>query len=372
MYSYDQIRAVHLEVTNKCNASCPQCPRSDHGGPVNSSLSLTELTLDDVRQIFPWEFAKNLRSVLLCGNYGDAIMAEEVSEICEFFREVSPKISIGIHTNGSARTMLWWRRLAIILSEPSKSSKPPAIDSGGQSPPPSDAILSPSSSSYVRFGLDGLADTNHIYRRGTKWKTIMNSARAFIGAGGRAEWNFIVFKHNEHQVEQAEALSKEMGFASFRVRKTPRFFDWDTLEARSDFAIKDKYGDVVGKLEAPSAEWTNSAVASAESLTKKHGSLQLYFDQTEIACQAMEESSIYVSADGHVVPCCYLGSRDLFLRQMEKLGYLDKLNVKKYTLREIVGGPIFQRGIPDGWSKGPGRNPTCAKFCGSEFRPSRT
>lgn len=354
MYSYDQIRAVHLEVTNKCNAACPQCPRSDHGGPVNPSLSLSDLSLADVRQIFPWEFARNLQSVLLRGNYGDAIMAEELPEICEFFREASPKIAIGIHTNGSARTMLWWRRLATILSP-------------DQTPP-----FPGAKESYVRFGLDGLSDTNHIYRRGTSWKTIMNSARAFIGAGGRAEWNFIVFKHNQHQVEQAEALSKEMGFVSFRVRKTPRFFDWDKLEARSDFAIKDKDGDVVGKLEAPSEQWTNSAVASAESLTKKYGSLRSYFDQTNISCQAVEESSVYVSADGHVVPCCYLGSRDAFLRQMEKLGFLDKLNAKKYTLREIVGGPIFQRGIPEGWSRGPQRNPTCAKFCGSEFRPSRT
>ena len=51
----------------------------------------------------------------------------------------------------------------------------------------------------------------------------MQSAQAFINAGGRAEWDFLVFRHNEHQVESARKLAKEMGFAKFYVRKTGRF-----------------------------------------------------------------------------------------------------------------------------------------------------
>jgi hypothetical protein len=49
---------------------------------------------------------------------------------------------------------------------------------------------------------------------------------AFVAAGGRAEWDFIVFRHNEHQVEEARALAKELGFQRFFVKKTSRHQAW--------------------------------------------------------------------------------------------------------------------------------------------------
>lgn len=35
MYDYKDIKVVHLEVTDKCNASCPMCARNKNGGAVN-------------------------------------------------------------------------------------------------------------------------------------------------------------------------------------------------------------------------------------------------------------------------------------------------------------------------------------------------
>jgi MoaA/NifB/PqqE/SkfB family radical SAM enzyme len=350
LYRYDQITSLHLEITDKCNASCPQCFRSDHGGAVNPLLPLTELRLTDIRQIFPWEFVERLDKVLLCGGYGDAMMAEDTIEICEFFREVNPKITIGMHTNGSARIMRWWRELAVVLRSPS----------------------------YVRFSLDGLADTNEIYRRGTRWETIMTNAKAFMAAGGRAEWDFLVFEHNQHQVAEAEALSKQMGFAAFHVKKTMRFFDRDTHKIRPDFPIKDGSGAVVGYLRPASPEWTNEALVSLGGLRKKHGSFQGYLDATEITCKAVKEGSLYVSADGYAIPCCYLGSHihrpgltainDLFLHEVDKIGGIERLNAKHRPLQEIVDGSIFQGAVPEGWQRGKKRNLTCARICGDDFQ----
>ena len=62
-----------------------------------------------------------------------------------------------------------------------------------------------------------------MYRRRTDWKTVMRSAESFIEAGGHAEWDFLVFRHNEHQVEEARELAANMGFKNFFVRKTGRF-----------------------------------------------------------------------------------------------------------------------------------------------------
>ena len=69
----------------------------------------------------------------------------------------------------------------------------------------------------MTFSIDGLEDTNHIYRQDVVWSKVMERAKAFINAGGIAHWKFVVFKHNVHQIQSADRLSKKMGFASFEV-----------------------------------------------------------------------------------------------------------------------------------------------------------
>ena len=56
----------------------------------------------------------------------------------------------------------------------------------------------------VIFAIDGLEDTNHLYRVNTNFNKIMENAKAFINAGGIARWDFIAFAHNEHQIEEAK------------------------------------------------------------------------------------------------------------------------------------------------------------------------
>ena len=50
----------------------------------------------------------------------------------------------------------------------------------------------------VTFGIDGLQDTNHLYRISTNFDKIIKNAKAFIDAGGFAKWHMLVFEHNEH------------------------------------------------------------------------------------------------------------------------------------------------------------------------------
>ena len=52
----------------------------------------------------------------------------------------------------------------------------------------------------VIFSLDGLEDTNHIYRVGVQFKKVMENTQAFINAGASAHWDMLVFKHNKHHV----------------------------------------------------------------------------------------------------------------------------------------------------------------------------
>ena len=43
----------------------------------------------------------------------------------------------------------------------------------------------------------------------------MENSKAFIEAGGNAEWQFIIFDYNEHQVEEAKNIAFDMGFKNF-------------------------------------------------------------------------------------------------------------------------------------------------------------
>ena len=60
MYNYNAINEVHLEVTQRCNASCPMCDRNVNGGEVNPHIKgkEAELTLDHCIDIFPHNYTQ--------------------------------------------------------------------------------------------------------------------------------------------------------------------------------------------------------------------------------------------------------------------------------------------------------------------------
>jgi MoaA/NifB/PqqE/SkfB family radical SAM enzyme len=354
MYSYPSIRQVHLELTDKCNASCPQCPRNDGGGPVNPDLPQTELSLDDVKAIFTPEFVAQLGNLYACGNYGDPVVARDCLEIFQYFRSCNPDIKLGIHTNGGTRSVDFWQGLGLLL---------------------------PKGKGYVRFGIDGLEDTNHIYRRGVRWPTLMRNVKKFIEAGGNAEWDYLVFRHNEHQVEQARALANELGFTLFNVKKTGRFMDWNKIEYIPSTPIKNRGGEIIGQLERPlNPTYQNQALAELQDLKGRYGSMDRYLDRAEIQCKVQAKNSIYVSAEGHVLPCCWLAThlhhpaarmRAEILSLLDGLGGTSHIDGRRRGVRAVVEDQFFQKLIPESWSKpncAQGKLRTCARVCGHDFK----
>ena len=342
MYRYEAIREVHVELTTRCNASCPQCPRNISGGEVNPGLPLTELTLDDVQRIFPHELLGRLRKIYACGNYGDPMVAKDTLAIFEHLRRENGAMELGMFTNGSGRTASFWQGLAKIVS-------------------------------YVRFSIDGLEDTNHLYRRGTHWPRIMESVEAFIGAGGRAEWDFIVFKHNEHQIDLARALAEKLGFQRFFLKKTSRFAG--ALQGKQ---VRERDGSAAYVIEEPENPLFKNAAVVRLAQVGQNGELSDYQAETEITCKAVAHSRLYVSAEGLVFPCCWTGALyppgrppgsaqmwDLVRRLPEGKASLDG---RTHSIREIVEGSFFQELVPAGWAKRSvkeGRLEQCIKACGA-------
>ena len=334
MYQYENIRRVHLELTSKCNAGCPMCARyqndSNDGETLNPHLDLTELRLEDIQEVFPVDFVERLDEIKICGNYGDAVMAHDTLEICQWFRSINPTLQISVWTNASARKASWWAELAETLG-----------DEG-----------------YVVFSIDGLWDTNHIYRRKTTWKKIMESAKAFIEAGGHARWMFIVFQHNEHQVEMARAIAKSMGFEEFIIKKSRRFQVKETVhESATSFEIK----------PPTKTKYTSDALKVAEVIKRIHGSYEQFENETRIECVAIKRQEIYVSASGHVFPCCWLGIHEW--DGTNRFPDLTPIDAKARHMRAILHDPFFSD-IQASWDSD-NRIPTCSTNCGQIFRTTR-
>jgi MoaA/NifB/PqqE/SkfB family radical SAM enzyme len=176
------------------------------------------MSVEDAATIFPPPFVRQLGSMYMCGNYGDPMVAPDTLAIFRSFRRQNEAMDLGMFTNGSGQKDAFWRELAAL-------------------------------SVRCTFAIDGLADTNHVYRRGTHWDKIMSSAAAFIAAGGNACWEFILFEHNQHQVCEAESLARAMGFRRFVTKRTTRFQSDGKLLPRTRILARD--GSIEGYLYPP-------------------------------------------------------------------------------------------------------------------------
>jgi len=353
MYKYSDIKTIHLEITSKCNASCPMCGRNICGGVVNPRLLITELSLTEIKKILPLDFLKQLKRIYMCGNYGDPIIAKDTKEIFKFFRLANSRLHLSFFTNGSAQSKDWWLEIGSLVDK-------------------------------VHFSIDGLEETNSYYRRGTHFSKIMENAKSYIEGGGRAVWDYIVFRHNEHEVELACKRAKEMGFKDFVVKKTGRFYSNQKSQVTTEQVVLNKKREPEGLLKMPTdPKYQNRSLKKEERLIQKHGSLHEYLNQTPIHCKVAEEKSLYISAEGLIFPCCWTANQLYpwyFKKRSSQIWKLieslpekeQSLNAKKHSIKSILEGDFFQTLIPKSWE---GRDinkdklRVCAKTCGRDFRP---
>lgn len=242
---YRDIKVLHLEPTNVCQASCPQCARETvkYFDPEPKQ----HFTLSQAHSIFPEKFIENLDKMFMCGTYGEPAAGKDTFELYQYFRQINPSIELGLNTNGGVRNTQWWSELGALFSQ---------------------------GRNYAVFSIDGLKDTNHIYRIGVDFDKVIENARAFIAAGGNASWEMLVFKHNEHQVEECRQMAKDLGFNHFSVKVTRR--------------------PLKNNLELP------IHFSKPKSIT----------NPSKIDCMVMKDNSIYMSYTGAISPCCWIGAHD--------------------------------------------------------------
>ena len=254
----EKIKEIHIEPTSLCNAECPQCARNINGAGLNPNIKLGSLDLDFFQSSFDHDNIANIKKIFFCGNVGDPCATPDLLKICAYLKHIKKDITLGINTNGSLKTKEWFKELGNILRG--------TLD-------------------YVVFSIDGLEDTNHIYRRNTNWSKIMDNARSYISTGASAHWDMLVFDHNKHQVDLAQQLADEMGFTWFRSKITDR---WDIYEP-------------------------TELLKPAETYHEPH------YNTIDIVCEKDRDSSIFIDYTGRIWPCCHMAE-----------AYLNKIGQHKH------------------------------------------
>lgn len=239
----ETVRELHLEPTDVCQAACPQCARELD--PAFNKKIKHYLTVLDIQRILPDNVIRRLDKMYMCGDYGDPA-ASEALDIIDHFRNINNSITIGMNTNGGLRSTQWWKLLGKRLNR---------------------------SKDYVVFSIDGLEDTNHVYRKNVSWERVIDNAKAYIKAGGKAHWDMLVFEHNQHQVDACEQLARDLGFNFFRAKVSRRHNEYPVQ------FLKQPVG------------WQDPVTLEGS-----------------IKCRALAENSLYISAKGTVHPCCWLGA----------------------------------------------------------------
>lgn len=314
---YDpHIRTLHVELSNRCNARCPMCSRTNNKRIEDDP---DEITLERFQKYFSVEFLQQLDNIKFCGNFGDPAIAKDCIEIHQYIDSVNPTINMVFHTNGGLRTKKFWKQLGeVYVKQPNR---------------------------MIVFHIDGLKDTNHIYRVDVDYDKVIENASAAIKTKANCIWAFIPFMHNEHQVEEAESEANRLGFTKFAIKVSARF-----QHKLQPFKYVDGRTGIQ-KMIFPTT--------SSEFNVKK-----LLENLDTPICAAEKRRELYVSARGEAIPCCWYASgyqnNDAFREQIDTLC---NPNLNERPLEEILMDPLYNGAIKQSWKDQSVISTPCYKKC---------
>jgi hypothetical protein len=387
---------LHVELSSHCNAACPTCQRYYKGTDlVRPDLKLSSITFENFKKYFPEDIISNLDRIAFCGTVGDPMMAKDCYEIFEYVHKINPECLQRVHTNGGTRSVEFWTKMGKLFNHPRMQ---------------------------LIWSVDGLEDTNHLYRRNVDWNILMRNVKAFVNSGGHAYWEWLIFRHNEHQLLEARELAKSLKFKDF-IPKRAFGFNNPQNKSINPMGVYNKKGELEYKIYPPMAEeYQNVSDQSvfkdrdfdpidlsefnevkkikffprikqriSECTDDKHTELGEYSNELstkKIECRSHkifnthQHSEVYVSANGTLLPCCFVGTRldasiDYFIDHQlkSKVNHrIDELDLNKRNIKDILESGILDQIFTDSWSKDSiqhGKMAYCAEICGTDSAMDR-
>ena len=192
------IQVADINLTNLCNARCPQCQRtSPFGLQTLKNLPLTTWSLLDFKNYFPKNSLDDIKEYSFCGTYGDPLMAKDIESIVYYIMDNS-NAKVIITTNGSIRNEDFYTRLGEYCGR---------------------------RLSFV-IDVDGVDEQMHQkYRRGTSLKKSLSALKAISKTKAIPLSQTVLFKHNEMYENRIKQLAIKNGSKNHVSYPSGRFDD---------------------------------------------------------------------------------------------------------------------------------------------------
>jgi molybdenum cofactor biosynthesis enzyme MoaA len=212
---------IWLDLSTYCNASCPQCHRTDTNGLGKIGwLPLIKWSLDDFVKKFPPGSIDFVKDIEICGTWGDPIMSKDIGKIIKYVMDNSNS-EVRINTNGGMRTPEWWEDLGTYCKR----------------------------RLTVHFDIDGINNEMHQkYRRGVDLQTVLDNMEALSAGGARAIGFIILFKHNQDYIQDIKKLCHMYGAEGTYVIKSDRFLVNNKFEFTNEKGEKEYLEEITKDL----------------------------------------------------------------------------------------------------------------------------
>lgn len=242
-----------IDPTNICNLRCPFCPT----GQNRNSRVKTVMPFDDFKKIID-ELGPYLIHIDFC-NWGEPLLNKDIYKMIKYAKgyNIDTKIDSNLNhlTEEEAREM---------------------VNSG------LDKLI---------VSLDGATpQTYSKYRVGGDFNSVMENLRILLEKRQQLErvnpyisWQFLVFRHNEHEIEDVKIIAKDMGIDNVGITKA---FIGD-----KDWMPKNK-------------EYCNYDVGKIKETEKDTSPTSGYFKPPQNPYCDWLWDAIVINSNGSVSPCC--------------------------------------------------------------------
>jgi radical SAM protein with 4Fe4S-binding SPASM domain len=235
-----------VDPTNICNLKCPLCPTGTRTQGRRPQLMKWETFTRVIDELAPYAYEINMH------NWGESVLHPHVFDMIEYATRRNVATNMSAHFNTVKEDTI--ERL---------------VTSGLE---------------FLCLSIDGATQESYSkYRVGGQLDNVLDHARQLVQRkrerGSKTpyiEWQFIVFRHNAHEIELARKMAADIGFDRFRLIPPGIAFEMQEIE----------------KLKR---EWFVPA-GSADAVAD-------FRDTHDEPCFYLYRS-FTVNPDGRVAPCC--------------------------------------------------------------------
>lgn len=293
----------HIEISSKCTLKCSRCARTE----VPDTLINTELSLEFFKQNFTPEFIQsNVEKITFCGDDGDPIYAHDLLDVIEYFKSVK-SVKFVIVTNGSYKSIDWWRRLGRTLDQ----------------------------DDHVHFSLDGWDQaSNEQYRVNSDWTSIMQGVTTLRGCSHvYMTWDAIAFKFNQEHLNDMKMLAKELGFDNFQLTLSTKFNKVYTIYPEGDeLQPKDELISKEHRFQRVFTYFNERRPSSVGLKTNlKLFNNAISFNDVMPLC-SIGNKGLFINSQGRLLPCCWVANRYNHNSEWSELSKTFDLNTKSLDL----------------------------------------